>query len=127
MQKAIDTKAAPAAVGPYSQGVLFDHLLFVSGQLGLTVKGNLAGEDVTSQTRQALENIKAILKAAGMGFEDVLKTTVFLTSMDDFALVNSIYQDYFVAPYPARACIEISRLPKDGKVEIEVVAAKNGE
>jgi 2-iminobutanoate/2-iminopropanoate deaminase len=127
MKKMIETKLAPGAVGPYSQGVLFENLLFVSGQLGLTVEGKLAGEDVASQTRQSLENIKSILAAAGLGFADVVKTTIFLKDMNDFSVVNQIYQEYFEAPYPARACIEVSRLPKDGKVEIEVVAVKNGK
>jgi 2-iminobutanoate/2-iminopropanoate deaminase len=125
MKQVIETKAAPAAVGPYSQGVRFDNLLFISGQLGLTVEGKLAGEDVASQTRQSLENIKSILAAAGMKFADVVKTTIFLRDMNDFGMVNQIYQAYFAAPYPARACIEVSRLPKDGKVEIEVVAVIN--
>jgi 2-iminobutanoate/2-iminopropanoate deaminase len=124
MKKVISTSQAPAAVGPYSQAVRFDNLLFVSGQLGLTLQGDLAGEDVASQTRQSLENIRAILAESGMGFEDAIKTTIFLTDLNDFSLVNGIYQEYFAAPYPARACVQVARLPKDGKVEIEAVAAK---
>lgn len=124
MKEMINTTKAPPAVGPYSQGVKFGNLLFVSGQLGLTVEGDLAGEDVASQTRQSLDNLKSILVAAGLGFADVIKTTLFLTDINDFGLVNRIYEEYFTAPYPARACIEISHLPKEGKVEIEVIAAK---
>jgi 2-iminobutanoate/2-iminopropanoate deaminase len=124
MKKVISTSQAPAAVGPYSQAVRYDKLLFVSGQLGLTLQGNLAGEDIVAQTRQSLENIRAILAESEMGFADVLKTTIFLTDLNDFSLVNGIYQEYFTAPYPARACVQVARLPKDGKVEIEVVAAR---
>lgn len=124
MKKVITTGKAPAAVGPYSQAVQFGNFLFVSGQLGLTLQGSLAGEDVASQARQSLDNIRAILAESGMEFDDVIKTTIFLTDLKDFNLVNGIYQEYFTAPYPARACFQVARLPKDGKVEIEVVAAK---
>lgn len=124
MKKVIATEKAPAAVGPYSQAVQFGNFLFVSGQLGLTLQGSLAGEDVASQARQSLDNIRAILAESGMEFGDVIKTTIFLTDLKDFNLVNGIYQEYFTAPYPARACFQVARLPKDGKVEIEVVAAK---
>jgi 2-iminobutanoate/2-iminopropanoate deaminase len=124
MKKVISTEKAPAAVGPYSQAVRYDKLLFVSGQLGLTLQGNLAGEDVAAQTRQSLDNIRAILAESGMKFADVVKTTIFLTDLNDFGLVNGIYQEYFTAPYPARACVQVVRLPKDGQVEIEVVAAR---
>jgi 2-iminobutanoate/2-iminopropanoate deaminase len=124
MKKVISTPQAPAAVGPYSQAVRFDNLLFVSGQLGLTLQGNLAGDDVAAQARQSLENIRAVLAESEMTFADVIKSTIFLTDLNDFALVNGIYQEYFTAPYPARACVQVARLPKDGKVEIEVVAAR---
>lgn len=123
MNRIIHSEQAPPAVGPYSQAVRCGNLLFVSGQLGLTVQGDLAGDDVASQARQSLENIKAILVVAGLDFGNVVKTTIFLADMNDFALVNGVYQEYFVQPYPARACVQVARLPKDGKVEIEVIAA----
>ncbi len=122
MKSAINSDKAPKAVGPYSQAVQLGKVVFVSGQLGLTEQGQFAGEDVASQTRQSLENIKAILQEAGLDMEDVVKATIFLADMNDFAVVNGIYQEYFSAPFPARACVQVARLPKDGKVEIEVIA-----
>jgi 2-iminobutanoate/2-iminopropanoate deaminase len=118
----IHSEKAPRAVGPYSQAVKFGNFLFVSGQLGLDAAGQLAGEDINSQTCQSLDNIKEILAEAGFTINDVLKVTIFLTNMNDFPQVNTIYQEYFLAPYPARACIQVGRLPRDGKVEIEVIA-----
>ncbi len=122
MKSAINSDKAPKAVGPYSQAVQLGKVVFVSGQLGLTEQGQFAGEDVASQTRQSLENIKAILQEAGLDMEDVVKATIYLADMNDFAVVNGIYQEYFTAPFPARACVQVARLPKDGKVEIEVIA-----
>lgn len=123
MHQIIQSTQAPPAVGPYSQAVRVGQFLFVSGQLGLTVQGDFAGEDVVAQARQSLENIKAILTAAGMDLSKVVKTTIFLTDLNDFSQVNGIYQEYFSEPYPARACVQVARLPRDGKVEMEVIAA----
>jgi len=123
MKKAIHTDKAPAAIGPYSQGVKAGDLIFVSGQLPVDpATGAFAGEDIESQTRQSLENLKAILEAAGSGLDKVVKTNVYLADMGDFASMNGIYAQYFSEPFPARAAVEVARLPKDARVEIECVA-----
>ena len=120
----INTDRAPAAIGPYSQAVSAGNMLFTSGQLGINpATGNLA-EGVEAQTRQSLENIAAILESAGYARTDVIKTTVFIKDMNDFGTVNRIYSAFFGDHKPARSCVEVARLPKDGLVEIEVVAAK---
>jgi 2-iminobutanoate/2-iminopropanoate deaminase len=124
MKTAIYSERAPKAVGPYSQAIRFGNLLFVSGQLGLTEQGLFSGEDVASQTHQALKNLQSILEADGLAMADVIKTTIFLADMNDFGTVNDIYQQYFSQPYPARACVQVARLPRDAKVEMEVVAGK---
>lgn len=122
--KKISSEKAPAAVGPYSQAVFCGDVLFTSGQLGLDpVTGAFAGEDITAQARQSCENIGAILAAAGLGFEDVVKTTCFLADMGDFAAFNAVYADYFVS-LPARSCVAVKTLPKGGLCEIEVIAKK---
>ena len=121
--KKISTRKAPAAIGPYSQAVRFQNLLFVSGQLPIVPEtGEFNGTDITSQTRQSLENVKHILSEAGMELRNVVKTSVFLQDMDDFAAMNQVYAEYFTSDYPARAAIQVGRLPKDAKVEIEVIA-----
>lgn len=123
MKIAIHSEAAPKAVGPYSQAIQTGKMVFVSGQLGMNSDGAMVGEDVASQARQCLENLRVILKEVGMTMDQVVKATIFLTDLNDFGTVNAIYQEAFTPPYPARACIEVSRLPRDGKVEIEVIAA----
>ena len=120
----ISTPNAPAAIGPYSQGVRVGAALYTSGQLGLDPATGTLPEGVEAQTRQSLSNIGAILDAAGYAVTDVVKTTVFVRSMDDFARVNAVYSAFFGDHKPARSCVEVSRLPKDGLVEIEVVAVK---
>ena len=115
---------APAAIGPYSQAVRVGAALYTSGQLGLDPATGTLPEGVEAQTRQSLTNIGAILDAAGYAVADVVKTTVFIRSMDDFACVNAVYSAFFGDHKPARSCVEVSRLPKDGLVEIEVVAVK---
>jgi 2-iminobutanoate/2-iminopropanoate deaminase len=120
----IQTKKAPQAIGPYSQAVQFGNLLFISGQLGLDITGNLIAGDIIAQTRQALENVNSILEAAGLQMNDVLKTTVYLTDLKNFTIANQIYGEYFQAPFPARACIQIAKLPKDALVEIEAIAGR---
>ncbi|WP_446898721.1 RidA family protein [Clostridium sp. LBM24168] len=121
-KKIISTKKAPAAVGPYSQAVKVGNLLFVSGQIPLDPEtGELVSEDVKAAAKRSLDNIGAILKEAGSSFKDVVKTTVFIKNMDDFAKVNEVYAKYFKADMPARSCVEV-KLPKDALVEIEVIA-----
>ncbi|HJA11609.1 MAG TPA: RidA family protein [Candidatus Mediterraneibacter merdipullorum] len=123
MKEKLETTNAPAAIGPYSQAVKRDGLVFVSGQLPIDPKtGRFPSEDVSAQTRQSLENVRAILREGGYEMENVLKTTVFLQDMDDFAAMNEVYAQYFSEPYPARAAFQVAKLPKGAKVEIEVVA-----
>lgn len=123
MKQTICTNKAPKAIGPYSQAVRFQNLLFVSGQLPIVPEtGEFNGTDITSQTRQSLENVKHILSEAGMELRNVVKTSVFLQDMDDFSAMNQVYAEYFTSDYPARAAIQVGRLPKDAKVEIEVIA-----
>lgn len=126
-KKAIQTSAAPAAIGPYSQAIQAGGLLFVSGQIPLDpVTGQLVGASVEEQTTRVLKNLRAIVEAAGASMADVVKTTIFLKSMDDFAKVNEIYATFFEAPFPARATVEVSRLPRDVRVEIEAVVNSAG-
>ncbi|WP_213595095.1 RidA family protein [Paenibacillus woosongensis] len=123
-KQVLSTTAAPGAIGPYSQGVVIGDLIYTSGQLGLVPETGQFAEGVEAQTAQALNNVKAILEAAGSGLEKVVKTTVFLKDMNDFVKVNEIYGSFFAEPYPARSAVEVARLPKDGLVEIEVIALK---
>lgn len=120
----IHTDSAPAAVGPYSQAIRAGNLLFTSGQLGLIPETGALPEGIEAQTEQSLKNIGAILEAAGFGLTDIVKTTVYIKDMNDFAVVNRIYAAFFGDHKPARSCVEVARLPRDGLVEIEVVAAK---
>ena len=124
MKQVINTNQAPGAIGPYSQAIKANGFLFVSGQLPVVpATGQFAEGGVSGQTRQSLENVKAILAAAGCTLDDVVKTTVFIKDMNDFGTVNTAYAEYFKQDCPARACIEVARLPKDALVEIEVIAA----
>lgn len=123
-KKQVATTKAPGAIGPYSQAITAVSWVYTSGQLGLNPEtGNLA-EGVQEQARQALSNVQAILEEAGASLDHVVKTTVFLKDMNDFAAVNEVYSTFFKEPYPARSAIEVARLPKDGLVEIEAVARK---
>ena len=123
MKKKLETGNAPAAIGPYSQAVSADGLVFVSGQLPINPEtGEFPSDDVSEQTYQSLNNIREILKEAGYGMENVLKTTVFLADMNDFAAMNAVYETFFTDPYPARAAFQVAKLPKGAKVEIEAVA-----
>lgn len=117
----IQTDQAPAAVGPYSQAIHMGNLLFTAGQLGIDPSSKQLVEGVEAQTRQALENIKAILTAAGASLEQVVKTTVFLQDMNDFAAMNAIYATYFAADPPARSTVQVAKLPMGGLVEIETI------
>ena len=119
----VHTDQAPKAVGPYSQAIILDSLIFCSGQIGLEPEtGMLVKGGVEAQTRRILLNIKAILEKAGSSLDKIVKSTIFLTNMNDFSVVNSIYASFFSDPLPARSCIEVSKLPKEALVEIEVIA-----
>ena len=124
MKEAVTTTAAPAAIGPYSQAIVSGQLVYTSGQIPMLPGGSLQEGDVAVQARQVLENLKAVLTAAGSGLERVLKTTVFLKDMDDFAAMNAVYAEYFTEPYPARSTVQVARLPRDVRVEIEAVAER---
>lgn len=123
IKQEIKTDKAPAAIGPYSQGIQAGNLIFSSGQLPIDpATGEIAAGGVEGQARQVFENLKAVLNASGADLADVLKTTVFIKDMNDFGKVNEIYGSYFSAPYPARSCFEVARLPKDVLIEAEAVA-----
>lgn len=123
MKKTVKTDKAPAALGPYSQAVWAGDFLFVSGQICLDPEtGELAGTDAATQAEQVLKNVGAILESQQLGFQDVVKATVFAKNMEDFAAVNEVYGRFFTSDFPARAFVEVARLPKDVLVEIEVVA-----
>lgn len=123
MKQAIQTHEAPQAVGPYSQAIRAGNLVFVSGQLPATPTGELITEDVKAATRQSLQNVSAILKASGVSLAQVVKVTVFLRDMADFASMNEVYKEFFSEPYPARAAIAVKTLPKDALLEIQAIAA----
>nr|CAB3254122.1 ribonuclease UK114 [Phallusia mammillata] len=126
VRKVISTTKAPAAIGAYSQAVQVDQTLYVSGQIGLSPEtSDFVGSDVESQTEQALKNMGEILSAANMSFADVVKTTVLLADIQDFARVNTVYQKFFKAPYPARAAYAAANLPKLARVEIEAIAVSS--
>lgn len=119
-QKEIRTNGAPAPIGPYSQAIKLSDFVYLSGQLGIDpVTNTMAGSDIKSQTHQSLQNILSLLQEMGLGFGHVVKTTVFLSDMSLFNEFNEVYAQYFTAPYPARSCVAVKSLPKDGLVEIE--------
>ena len=123
MNTAVSTEKAPAAIGPYSQAVQAGKTVYVSGQLPIDpATGAFAGEDIRAQTRQSLTNIRSILEAVGADMSKVVKTTVLLKNIADFAAMNEVYAEFFAAPYPARAAFQVAALPKDALVEIECVA-----
>jgi 2-iminobutanoate/2-iminopropanoate deaminase len=124
MKEAVQTAEAPAAIGPYSQATVSGSMVYTSGQIPLLPDGSLVEGDVAVQARQVLENLKAVLAAAGSGLDRVLKTTVFLKDMDDFAAMNTVYAEYFSEPYPARSTVQVAKLPRDVRVEIEAVAER---
>lgn len=122
-KQVIRSAGAPSAIGPYSQAIRAGDFIFVSGQLGFDVAtGELVGDDVQSQTHQVLKNVGAILEAAGASFKEVVRTTIYLADMNDFAVVNETYASYFKEEPPARVTVEVSRLPRDVRVEIDAVA-----
>ena len=123
MKHAVSSPDAPAAIGPYSPAVRAGQLLFISGQVPIDpATGQMIEGDVGVQTRRVLDNVGALLVAADRSFADVVRTTIFLADMNDFAAVNAIYAQYFSEPYPARATVQVARLPKDARVEIDVIA-----
>lgn len=124
MKVKIESGNAPKAIGPYSQAVLVDDTLYVSGNIPVNPATGDVAEGIVNQSKQVFENMKAVLNEAGMGFENVVKTTAFLTDLSNFATFNEIYASYFVAPYPARSCVEVSKLPKNVLVEVECIAKK---
>ncbi|MCE5285743.1 MAG: RidA family protein [Pelosinus sp.] len=124
MKTIVNTDLAPAAIGPYSQAVKVNGFLFVSGQIPLDpVTGQMVYGGIEPQTYQVLDNLKAILEHEGLSFANVVKTSVFLSNMNDFSKMNKVYGQFFAAEPPARACVEVARLPRDVNVEIELVAA----
>ena len=121
----IATNNAPGALGPYSQGIATDNLIFTSGQIPLNpADGSFVNEDIATATRQVLENVKAVLNEAGADMKDVVKTTVLLSDMDNFAAMNEVYGTYFTDKPPARACFQVAKLPMGALVEIEAIAVK---
>ena len=125
MKKVIETSYAPAPIGPYSQAILAGNTLFISGQIPYDGSMNYAGDDISDQAHQVMKNLRAVLEAAGMNFDHVAKTSIFLKSMDDFNAVNEVYGSYIGEDAPARETVEVSRLPKDVKVEISMIALKS--
>jgi len=126
MKKIITTKEAPEAIGPYSQAVMASGQLFISGQIALDpVTGEMVNVDIAAETRQILKNLGAILRAAGMGYADVVQATVYLRDLDDFAAMNAVYSEFFKDDPPARATVEVSGLPKDARVEMAFISVKN--
>ena len=125
MLKYVETNKAPAAIGPYSQGIVVNGTAFFSGQIPLSPEtGEVIGTTIREQTEQVMKNIQGLLESQNASFTDVVKTTCFLADMSDFAAFNEVYAKYFEEPYPARSCVEVARLPKDVAIEIEAVAAK---
>lgn len=118
----ISTNKAPAAIGPYSQGIIVNNMFYSSGQIPLTAEGEMVSGDVVDQTHQVFKNLQALLEGAGASLETVVKATVFIKNMDDFAAINEVYGSYFSNHKPARSCVEVARLPKDALLEIEVIA-----
>ncbi len=125
MKQVIQTNNAPQAIGPYSQAILANGTLYVSGQIPVVpATGAIVSDKVEDQARQVMENVKAVVEAAGLSLDDVVKTSVFIKNMDDFGTINAIYSEYFKTDCPARACVEVARLPKDVLLEMEAIAVK---
>lgn len=119
----VQTDQAPAAIGPYSQAIVANGMVFTAGQIALDPAGQMVGDgDITAETTQALTNLRAVLEAAGAGLDSVIKTTVFLQDMDDFGAMNAVYAQFFSAPFPARSAVQAAKLPKGVQVEVEAVA-----
>jgi 2-iminobutanoate/2-iminopropanoate deaminase len=125
MKKVIETRHAPAAIGPYSQAIETGDTIFLSGQIGLDPKkGSLVTGGIEHETLQVLDNIREVLRAAGLGFGDVVKTTIFLISLADFEIVNGVYGQHFTEEFPARSTVQVAALPRGARIEIEVIAKR---
>ena len=124
--KTVDTNKVPEALGPYSHATVVNDLVFTSGQIPLTLDGNIVSDDVQEQTKQVLENLTVVLQEAGSDLDSVVKATIFISDMNEFQQINEVYGSYFNEHQPARSCVEVSRLPKDVKVEIELVGKVKG-
>lgn len=125
MKTIISTPKAPAAIGPYSQAIAVGDMIFTSGMIPIIPEtGELEAGDIKAQAKQAISNLKALLEESGSGLDKVVKTTVFIKDMNDFAAINEVYATFFTDNYPARSCVEVARLPKDVKIEIEAIALK---
>jgi 2-iminobutanoate/2-iminopropanoate deaminase len=123
MKHAVTASGAPKAIGPYSPAVRAGGLLFISGQIPIDpATGNIVDGDIAAQTRRVMDNLGALLQAAGLTFDDVVRTTIFLADLGDFATVNGVYGGYFKEPYPTRATVQVAKLPKDSRVEIDAIA-----
>lgn len=124
MKKSVQIKGAPAPIGPYSQGIIMGSLMFVSGQICIDPKtGEMNNSTVEDETRQVMKNIGAVLSAGGLRFKHISKASIFLKNLEDFDVVNEVYASFLDAPYPARECVEVAKLPKDVNVEISVIAS----
>jgi len=124
VRAAVSSPNAPKAIGPYSSALRAGQLLFISGQVPFDpATGTLVGGDIGAQTRRVLQNIGALLEAGGLTYADVARTTVFLADMDDFAAMNDVYRTFFAEPYPARSTVQAARLPRDARIEIDVIAS----
>ncbi|MCH4533761.1 RidA family protein [Staphylococcus haemolyticus] len=124
--KTINTNKAPEALGPYSHAMVVNNLVFTSGQIPLDTEGNIVSDDVKEQTKQVLDNLSVVLEEAGSDLNSVVKATIFISDMNEFQQINEVYGSYFSEHQPARSCVEVGRLPKDVKVEIEVVGKVKG-
>lgn len=125
MKKVIETDKAPAAIGPYSQAIEVNGMVYTSGIIPVVPETGEIPEGSAAQAKQAFANLSHLLEAAGTGMEQVVKTTVFIKEMDDFGAINKVYEEYFCRPYPGRSCVEVARLPKDVMLEIEAIALKS--
>lgn len=124
-KKVITTEKSPAAIGPYSQAIEVNGMIYTSGVIGVDPKTGIAGDTIEEQTTRVFENLKGLLEDAGSSLDQAIKTTVFIKNMDDFGKVNEIYASYFHGTFPARSCVEVARLPKDLLIEVEVIALKD--
>ena len=124
--KTINTNKAPEALGPYSHAMVVNNLVFTSGQIPLDTEGNIVSDDLKEQTKQVLDNLSVVLEEAGSDLNSVVKATIFISDMNEFQQINEVYGSYFSEHQPARSCVEVARLPKDVKVEIEVVGKVKG-
>ena len=123
-KEVINTKNAPGAIGPYSQGIIVGDFVYTSGQIPINPATGVMETDIKSATKQSMENVKAILEAAGTSLENVVKTSIFLKDLNDFTAVNEVYGTYFTENPPARSCVQVAKLPKDAVIEIEAIATK---